>query len=245
MQAEAIQLHSPAPAKRSAFIFQFGAFNPLLVRHEVVDLGLSRPIRLLYASDLHLGRWWSNPIAAQLVAAARQAAPDRIILGGDLVDSPRGLPLLADCTERLSSLAPVHALPGNHDGRVGLNAVRAAVVSAGATWLPDESSLPSLPGGFPLPATPDSKAILLAHDPAVFPQAIRAGYRLVLAGHLHGGQCVLATRNHRLYPGAFFARWTGLRFTDSNATLVVSRGAADTLPFRWNCPREVILCEVT
>ena len=69
--------------------------------------------------------------------------------------------------------------------------------------------------------------------------------RLTLAGHLHGGQVVLFERKGRLYPGACFSRWNGLRFEDEGATMWVSRGVADTLPLRWNCPREVLLCELS
>jgi predicted MPP superfamily phosphohydrolase len=86
--------------------------------------------------------------------------------------------------------------------------------------------------------------ILCAHDPAVFPHAVRAGYRLVLAGHLHGSQCVLAERDDMLYPGAWFFRWNGLRFSEGACRMWVSRGMADTLPMRWNCPREILLCQL-
>jgi predicted MPP superfamily phosphohydrolase len=40
------------------------------------------------------------------------------------------------------------------------------------------------------------------------------------------------------------AGWTGLRFELGGTTLLVSRGAADTLPARFRCPREVLLCEL-
>lgn len=55
-------------------------------------------------------------------------------------------------------------------------------------------------------------------------RARRAGFDLVLAGHLHGGQLV--------------------RFELGPTTLIVSRGAGDSLPLRWRCPREVVLCEI-
>jgi predicted MPP superfamily phosphohydrolase len=55
---------------------------------------------------------------------------------------------------------------------------------------------------------------------------------------------VFFERGGRLYPGAFLYRWNGLRFHENGSTLVVSRGVRDTLPLRWNCPREVILVEV-
>ena len=53
---------------------------------------------------------------------------------------------------------------------------------------------------------------------------------------------MLATRRNLLYPSAFFARYIGLRFARGGTTTFASRGATDTLPLRFNCPREVILC---
>ena len=87
--------------------------------------------------------------------------------------------------------------------------------------------------------------LLCAHEPSIFPRAAAAGYALVLAGHLHGGQCVLATLNDKLYPAVWLHRWHGLRFRRDGALMLVSRGLADTLPLRFNCPREVLLCELT
>ena len=91
------------------------------------------------------------------------------------------------------------------------------------------------------PAAHAGRRMLCTHHPGEFPAAATAGYGLVLAGHLHGGQCVLATRRGRLYPAAWIYRWHGLRFAEGGAVLLVSRGAGDTLPVRFNCPREVIL----
>ena len=87
--------------------------------------------------------------------------------------------------------------------------------------------------------------MLCAHDPAVFPQAARAGYGLVLAGHLHGGQVVLFERGGLLYPAAWVYPWNGTRFEREGSTMLVSRGVCDTLPLRFNCPREVLRCELT
>jgi hypothetical protein len=51
--------------------------------------------------------------------------------------------------------------------------------------------------------------------------------------------CLLRRRH---YPGAWFYRWNGLRFTRRNSVMLVSRGLRDVVPVRVNCPREVILC---
>jgi predicted MPP superfamily phosphohydrolase len=143
-------------------------------------------------------------------------------------------------------VAPVHAVPGNHDERPGLPAVRAAVEAGGGHWLADRPiEGPLRIDGRIEPGRAAGPRLLCAHYPGDFPAAAAAGYALVLAGHLHGGQCVLATYRGRLYPAAWAYRWHGLRFAERGAVLLVSRGAGDTLPVRFNCPREVILCRIT
>jgi predicted MPP superfamily phosphohydrolase len=238
--------NGPLPDAGSWFPLELGASGPLLVRREHVHLGLARPLRVLYASDLHLGRWWTRGIPGQLVRAVREAAPDLILLGGDLADNREELPALRECIRDLVKVAPVHAVAGNHDERAGLAAVRAAVEAGGGHWLPDRPiEGPLRIDGRMYPAAHAGPRLLCTHHPGDFPAAAAAGYRMVLAGHLHGGQCVLATRRGRLYPAAWIYRWHGLRFAERGAVLLVSRGAADTLPVRFNCPREVILCTVT
>lgn len=227
--------------------FEAGAAGPLHVRRERVRLGLPRRVRLLYASDLHLGRRWTAHLPGRLLDAARAARPDLILLGGDLVDTARALPELGRLVTALGGVGPVCAVPGNHDEGVGTPVVREAVRSAGGRWLPDDPLTdPVRIDGVVTPSA-DRSRILCGHDPAVFPAAVAAGYGLVLAGHLHGGQCVLWERGGRQFPAAWFNRWHGERFTAAGgqAVMLVSRGAADTLPFRLNCPREVLLCAVT
>jgi uncharacterized protein len=224
--------------------FEFGDFGPLTVRREKLHLGLARPVRLLYASDLHLGHWWTRRVVTQFLAIVANVEPDVVLLGGDLVDHSGALAELHELVEALSAQAQVGAIPGNHDARAGLDAVRATVVAAGACWLPDA------PMDHPIRIDgeghrgPRTGPILCAHYPDVFPRAIGLGYRLVLAGHLHGGQCVLATHRDKLYPAAWIHRWHGLRFNMGDSAMLVSRGVGDTFPMRFNCPREVILCEL-
>jgi predicted MPP superfamily phosphohydrolase len=233
--------------------WEFGCTRGVWLRRErVAWTGLQRPVSVLYASDLHLGGRWSRHVSAELIEAARLAAPDIILLGGDLADNGRGLVDLQSCIRKLQRLVPVWAVAGNHDDVVGLPAVRHAVETAGGRWLHnqcDEWSEPSagvvrLHGCVNNTRSDQRPGILCAHDPAIFPQAARAGYELVLAGHLHGSQCVLAERNGILYPGAWFFRWNGLRFASNGCRMLVSRGMADTLPLRWNCPRELLWCQL-
>ena len=219
---------------------RFGARGPLSIRQETVCLGLPAPVRLLYASDLHLGRPWTAAVPDQLLAAAEAVDPHLIVLGGDLSDVPAGREPLTRLVGRLAARSPVLGVGGNHDRGP---AVRHAVERGGGQWL----ATPRVVLGLTLSPTPTPGAdVVCGHDPAVFPAAAAAGVRLVLAGHLHGGQCVLRTlTDGRQWPGCWANRWTGLRFRRGPCRMLVSRGCADTLPVRWNCPREVLWCELT
>lgn len=218
-------------------------------------MGNPKPYNLLYISDLHLGWSRSNSIVRNLVHLAQTHAPDLILLGGDLVDRKRGLQLLTQAVQELSAIAPVGAISGNHDQWVGVHLVKEAVIAGGGNWLDDRSwqwsigtHILQIDGGLHcqnLPSPDDQSAnykILCAHNPIAIEQA--QGYQLVLAGHLHGCQWVFWERQGRLYPGAWFYRWNGLRWWREKTLMLVSRGVGDTLPIRWNCPREVILCQI-
>lgn len=222
-----------------------GGRAPLAVRRESVEVhGGPTTRRILFVSDLHLGALGTRHLPRELASLAARERPDLILVGGDLVDRGRGLAPLRGLFAEWSATAPTLAVPGNHDRFAGLARVRAAVRRAGAHWLPDA---PYAIDGLtidpvPRPRTDDSCRILCAHHPRVFARAVAADYDLVFAGHLHGGQVVLFERAGLLYPGAWLDRWNGTRFRRARTHMLVSRGAADTLPVRWRCPREVIVC---
>jgi uncharacterized protein len=217
------------------------------VRQETVQLtNGTKPYRILFISDLHFGWRRSVRIASDLITIAQTHQPDLILLGGDLVDRRSGLALLQQLIRALTPIAPTAAIAGNHDHWVGVNRVRRAVEIAGGEWLDGASiALPcgQLDGGPPIRHAPDATIrILCAHNPIAVEQA--QAYQLVFAGHLHGCQWVFWEQGDRLYPGAWFYRWNGRRLRSGDTTLLVSCGVGDTLPIRWNCPREVILCQI-
>lgn len=221
------------------------AAGSLTVRHERVRAHVAG-VRLLYASDLHFSGPWTERAGAQLVARARELAPDAVLLGGDLADWSNGLARLTACVDELARVAPVLAVAGNHDVLPGVRSVRAAVEAGGGVWLGGRSRAiggVTIDGGLRPGAAPGVR-VLCAHDPDVFERAADAGYDLVLAGHLHGLQWVAAERGGLLYPGALVWRYNGLKFTRGATTMLVSRGVSDTFPLRWNCPREVLACEI-
>jgi predicted MPP superfamily phosphohydrolase len=225
---------------------EVGARRPLLVRREnVAHIGVRK--RVLFASDLHLRKHGPRSIVDGLVEIASRECPDLVLLGGDLVDWTSGVAALQALVRRLSHVAPVGAVSGNHDRWIGVARVRAAVLAGGGRWLEDApwplTSDCAVYGSREQPVQAASYHLLCTHHPGPF--ALERHFDLTLSGHLHGGQFVFYQRHGRLYPGAFFYRWNGLRFDDEDGkTLLISRGVQDTLPLRWNCPREVLIVDI-
>jgi predicted MPP superfamily phosphohydrolase len=216
------------------------------VRHESVaqtDVGK----RVLFASDLHLRKHGPRHIVDELVEIASKECPDLVLFGGDLVDSRSGVEALQSLVRRLSCIAPVGAVAGNHDRWIGEARVRAAVLAGGGRWLQDEpwflTSDCIIYGSSKQPVQSAVYHLLCTHHPVA--STLGRHFDLTLSGHLHGGQLVLYQRHGKLYPGAFLYRWNGLRFDERDgSTLLISRGVQDTLPLRWNCPREVLIVNI-
>lgn len=213
--------------------------------------GLERPTRIAWISDLHLVRRETIATVQATIVAVRALRPDVIVLGGDLVDGDPGLEQLAQLIRALTSVAPVWALPGNHDERFGTPRVAATVRAAGGAWLP--GVVAPLAGGAvwlaagengpeqPLPA---GVVIACLHAPARA-RRWQGRARLVLAGHLHGGQFIFAKAFGRFWPCAFFFRWSGPRFElAQETTVIVGSGAGDLMPIRWQCQREIVAVDL-
>jgi uncharacterized protein len=224
---------------------EIGARRPLLVRREeFTSMGLGK--RILFASDLHLRGEGPRHIVDGLGAIAGRESPSLVLLGGDLLDWVSGTEALRLLVRDLSRMAPVGAVSGNHDRWIGVEKVRAAVLAGGGVWLED-APLRLTPncvvyGSSDQTAERATHHLLCTHHPG--PSALHGRFDLTLSGHLHGGQFVFYQRRGRLYPGAFLYPWNGLRFDKNGKTLLISRGVQDTLPLRWNCPREVLVADI-
>ena len=167
------------------------------------------------------------------------------------MDRRSELTTLSNLVGCLRVIAPVLAVGGNHDQRVGMDRVRDAVVDGGGQWIHDSVAHVTHWGRVIAVAGPDSTSpaggdvrVLCAHNPRIWKQSRHVGYDLVLAGHLHGCQLVAWEHRDRLFPGALFYPYCFLSHQRGSTRLVVSRGVSDLLPVRWRCPREVVLCHV-
>ena len=224
---------------------EIGSRRPLLVRRETIaQFGLGK--RILFMSDLHLRKDGPPHLLDGLRDIVSHQRPDVILLGGDLVDRSSGVEPLKNLVKDMARTAPVAAVGGNHDRWAGLARVRNAVLSSGGHWLEDgplrwaDSAI--VYGAADQALLSGDCHVLCTHHPP--PPTARRGFHLVVSGHLHGGQFVFYESGGRLYPGAFAYRWNGLRFHEGGNVLLVSRGVHDTVPLRWNCPREVLSIDI-
>lgn len=244
-------------ASASAIVLVGGGsatYGGLVGRHdyvlEEVPIRLERLPRALdgftivQLSDLHLGAFVGEHEVARALELVRRARPHAIALTGDLVDHDLAYAdELGRLTRRLGELAPVLAVPGNHDHYAGVARVLDAVRGGGGTVLDNRSvriaeaqlvvaGVDDLwPRRFRFGRGPDLDAalagahdeaprILLAHQPVYFEES-SSRVDLQLSGHTHGGQFNLGLRAAELLlPNG----WVAGRYTRGAAQLYVNRG---------------------
>jgi len=223
-------------------------------------------LRIGQVTDIHVAR-----LQTQLAHLERGLAlladehPDLVCPTGDLCDEPRlhrdVLRLIRQVPARLGHFACL----GNHELYLGQpDRIRRDYESAQIQLLQDESvALGKLRlGGISYPhngGNPrmdpdlvpglldetlrerqgDETTVLLSHHPHVFQHVGDRGLALQLSGHTHGGQLGRGEGSwmEPLYP---LARGR-YRSPDGASELFVSAGLGHWLPFRVNCPPEVVL----
>lgn len=182
-------------------LFTAGHIHPAVeeTRHRLLPPG-SRPLRLLFVSDIHL-RASMDPEALAAQMAAQTA--DCVLLGGDLSDDLAQAERLLSALQILRPPLGLYAAPGNNDPEAygSLDAFRRALSRIGCRLLVNEtvrtggltiSGLDEYKYGSPdasgLFRASDRVRILLSHFPVWpdLPKALQP--QLMLCGHTHGGQ---------------------------------------------------------
>jgi len=221
-------------------------------------------LRIVQISDIHHGLFLPEQWLAEAVQQTNRLRADIVVLTGDFVTYSRAnIEPAAEILSRLRARYGVLAVLGNHDFRVGADAVTSALRRKHREVLRNQHVAIQFGGsslyvagvddygygadvrravrGIPR----DSATVLLAHNPRIIHLASRHGVSLVLSGHTHGGQVNLPLL------GTVYGRsperlrykigWDRLGPTQ----IYVNRGIGTiVLPWRLRCPAEITHLEL-
>ena len=223
-------------------------------------------LRIAHLSDLHIGPTLRGDFLAQVVAAVNAAAPDLVVITGDLVDG-----FVAQLASQVAALGALRAplgcffVTGNHEyyyraaewtealPRLGVRVLLneglrigyrgASVFVAGVC---DEAAAAALPAqrqdlARALRGGADADLrVLLAHRPRCAPEAAALGVSLQLSGHTHAGQLVPFTWIERL-----LSRYVVGLYEVGALRLYVSPGTGYWgPPLRHGPPQEIAILEL-
>lgn len=169
---------------------------------------LERPLKILLASDLHLGYTIGRQELAKWIEQIIAEEPDLVLLCGDIIDRSLRPVIEGGYDEEFRRLKmPLYAVPGNHEYFDNFEAARTFLEGAGIRLLRDESlfykdiciigrndksshkgkskrkSVAELAGN-----TNGAFTILLDHQPYSLEAAEQAGIDFQFSGHTHRGQ---------------------------------------------------------
>jgi predicted MPP superfamily phosphohydrolase len=227
------------------------------------------------ASDFHSSPYMSPQDLKNIVKRINDLQSDLILLPGDFVTSEiEELPPVIEAFSELKAKHGVYASTGNHDHDVDADAISEGLESIGITMLRNENRALTIGGeklhligvdddasntiidfvkGKEAPhieetfrGIPENSAtILLCHRPYHFDEFAETKIGIMLSGHTHGGQIVLARIGRHVISMCSLASNFVDGFYDasskgSHSRMYVSRGLGVVdLPFRFNCPPEI------
>ncbi|MES2774079.1 MAG: metallophosphoesterase [Bacteroidota bacterium] len=231
-------------------MLEIGYNHSFEVRREQYHSPCSDNFSVLYISDLHLNGFCNN-LVTRIGEAIIALNPTIILLGGDYVDSRKGLGHLNDLLSMISGRDHVFAIAGNHDYFFGIDAIKAVMTEHHVAWIENKSThfmynntSIRIDGTSIGDAASDAGfSILVLHKPISIDR-FHSRYNLAFAGHLHGCQFVFWQSENKLYPGRFFYKWNILETQHNSCKYYISKGMGDTLPVRYNCKRDLLFIEV-
>jgi predicted MPP superfamily phosphohydrolase len=249
-------------------------FERITQRVRIPGLSPRARIRVLHLSDLHISTFVPFSVIEQAINIGLRAKPDVVCLTGDFITDAEEFDAkrYRDCLARLSAAAPAFACLGNHDGgswtaTIGgfedAAVIRRLLASSGVTLLHNEARTISVrghrlqlvglgdlwnheadPAAAFASADADLPTVLLAHNPDAKDEAADYPWRLMIAGHTHGGQILapgigsrfVAVKDKRFVSG--LRKWRGRQ-------VYVTRGVGSLGGIRLNCRPEVTILDLT
>lgn len=233
-------------------------------RHpEVVELNiklekpLEKPLRIVAASDIHLGYGTDKKTLRRYVEMINKQQPDLVLIGGDLIDNSLKPVREQKMEEELRELkAPlgIYMVMGNHEYISGAKECEEFLSKTPITLLRD--SIASLPCGVQIVGRDDRSnrrrkpleemitqcdntklIIVLDHQPYELMQADKKGIDMQFSGHTHHGQVFpLNLLTNRMYEQSHgYRHWP-------HAHIIVSSGLALWgPPFRIGTKSELVV----
>ena len=223
---------------------------------------ITAPVRIACLTDLHSCSYGDGQ--RELLDAVDAAAPDAVVLVGDIYDDVLPPDNTDTVLTHLAARYPCFYVTGNHDVFCGDAAEAHGVTALNGDALPLEINgqhllLCGLPDPRESPTfaenltalngqaqNAEAFTVLLSHRPSRIEQYLPGGYDLILAGHAHGGQWrIPGLLNGLLAPDeGLFPRYAGGRYDLGSTTFIVSRGLAKEstrVPRLYNPPELVVV----
>ncbi len=216
-----------------------------------------RPFRIVQLADLHLRQLGARE--RRVAAAVDAARPDLLVLCGDLVDQPEGLPVLDAFLALLEGPRSTVAVLGNRERSSGVDpaSLRAVLAHRGGALLANETlrlvhdgrtiavvGLDDTTTGHADPkaaaagAARIANVVVLSHSPLARDAWGGPPVSFMLAAHTHGGQVTFLGYSPARPTGSgdYVAGW----YRGAPFDLFVSRGiGTSVLPIRFGARPEV------
>ncbi len=200
-----------------AVLLLIGSMNYRHKHREAMEITTQKtvgePLKVVMASDLHLGYNNSRRTLAKWIDMINAEHPDLVIFGGDIIDVSTEPLFKDDFAEEFRRLeAPAYAVFGNHEfisgatqsmkfyRDAGITILRDSTVKSNGVTLIGRDDLHAVHGPThgaasrqPLSALtqdigPDEFTILIDHQPYHLEEAEAAGVDFQFSGHTHRGQ---------------------------------------------------------
>lgn len=218
-------------------------------------------LTVLQISDVHAGVYMTPDRMHRIRDLANAVPADLTVFTGDQIDRRWvDAELFSVGFRGVSAPLGVYGILGNHDYRVSPHRAEQTLERAGITPLVNRSivierggsrlALSGLddfmapPGRGPdfaiLRDHPDAFHLVLCHQPQGWEHAREEGAHVTLAGHTHGGQIALPTRNFN--PARVYTKYIAGPYYEDGSVLYVSRGiGVGAVPLRVGSPPEMDL----